>query len=97
MDTRGRGRGIIAPSRASKRSKFDTEEADLGRLENATSFMTLCGVYSSIFPNQLWFILIDSIGRTYGEPMAGSSGRGEFAGCGRVAMSIVTWAAIFTQ
>ncbi|KAF8433119.1 hypothetical protein BGX38DRAFT_1290644, partial [Terfezia claveryi] len=42
LGTRGRGRGKIARLRATKRSKFDTEEADLRRLENTMSFMILC-------------------------------------------------------
>lgn len=39
-------------------------------------------MYSSIYNNQLGFILIDSKERTYGEPMANPSSRGGRSGCG---------------
>ncbi|KAF8453770.1 hypothetical protein BGX38DRAFT_375175 [Terfezia claveryi] len=80
--TRGRGHGNVARSRATKLLKFDTEEADLRRLETAMSFITLCGGYISTSSNSLKLILIHVIERTYGKPMATSRGRSRLHGQG---------------
>ena len=57
-------------------SKFDSEGADLRRLESAITIMTLCGICSPIYSELHEPILIELIEETYGEPMATSSGHG---------------------
>jgi len=46
-------------------------------------FMTLCGIYSSIFHTWIDFILIQYIEWTYAEPTAASSARDRRGGRGR--------------
>jgi len=64
---RGRGRNNIARSRTSRCSKLGAEGADLRMLENAMSFMIICGMCSSKTIHLLEFILVEVIERTYGE------------------------------
>jgi len=44
------------------------------------SFMTLCGGCTPVTIEQLELMLIELIQRTYGEPVAASSGRGDPSG-----------------
>ena len=45
--TRARGGARIARFRLARRQKFDTDDADLQRLERAMSFLTVCGKYAA--------------------------------------------------